>query len=205
MRRSAGAGNLGGYGVGEAPENPAHLQREITKIMDFQEIIRNPFVWGFGLGLLIAGFILKNAIASKIHFKREIRRIEGEMRDMQSHLNTQMKITASGNDSLIKQIEELRVQNENLRVNLAALQNKPDKAEQRQFRIQEMAVSAMREQAPGFAGAWEKAMRQAETEMNSAESGFTKLMRKVVPGLGHSASKAQFTESQSLENTNETL
>jgi uncharacterized membrane-anchored protein YhcB (DUF1043 family) len=107
--------------------------------MELQEILKSTFVWGLALGLLVAGFILKNAISSKLQFKREIRRIEGELRDMQSHLNTQMKITATGNDALTKQIEELRVQNENLRVTLAALQNKPDKAEQRQFRIQEMA------------------------------------------------------------------
>ena len=171
--------------------------------MDFQEMIKNPFVWGFALGLLVAAFILKNAISSKFQFKREIKRIEGEMRDMQSHLNTQMKITATGNDTLTKQIEEFRMQNENLRVNLAALQNKPDKAEQRQFRIQEIAVSAMREQAPGFAGAWEKALRQAEAEMDSAESGFTKLMRKVVPGLGHSAARQPTSQTHTIESPSE--
>ena len=173
--------------------------------MELQEILKSPFVWGLALGLLVAGFILKNAISAKLQFKREIRRIEGEMRDMQSHLNTQMKITATGNDTLTKQIEELKAQNENLRVTLAALQNKPDKAEQRQFRIQEMAVSAMREQAPGFAGAWEKAMRQAEGEMDSAESGFTKLMRKVVPGLGQSSAKLPLSDAPAIENPSDSL
>lgn len=173
--------------------------------MELQEILKSPFVWGLALGLLVAGFILKNAISSKLQLKREIRRVESEMRDMQSHLNTQMKITATGNDTLTKQIEELRVQNENLRVTLAALQNKADKAEQRQFRIQEMAVSAMREQAPGFAGAWEKAMRQAESEMNSAENGFTKLMRKVVPGLGHSSAKQPSLETNTIESAGESI
>jgi len=158
--------------------------------MDFQEIIKSQFVWGLALGLLVAGFILKNAIGAKMGLKREIKRIEAEKREMQSHLNTQMKITATGSDSLSREIETLKAQNENLRVNLAALQNKPDKSEQRQFRLQEMAVSSMREQAPGFAGAWEKAMRQAESDMASAESGFSKLMRKVVPGLGYSGGKA---------------
>lgn len=171
--------------------------------MEFQEIIKNPFVWGLALGLLVAGFILKNAVSSKLQFKREIKRIEGEMRDMQSHLNTQMKITATGHEALTKQIEEFRTHNENLRVNLAALQNKPDKAEQRQFRIQEMAISAMREQAPGFAGAWEKAMRQAEVDMDSAESGFTKLMRKVVPGLGHPAARQPASDTPSIETPSE--
>jgi len=173
--------------------------------MELQEILKSPFVWGLGLGLLVAGFILKNAITSKLQLKREIRRIEGEMRDLQTHLNTQMKITATGNDTLTKQIGELKAQNENLRVTLAALQNKPDKAEQRQFRIQEMALGAMREQAPGFAGAWEKAMRQAETEMASAESGFTKLMRKVVPGLGQSPAKAAASDPQAIETQSESL
>jgi len=173
--------------------------------MDFQEIIKNPFVWGLALGLLVAAFILKNAIFSKLQLKREIRRIEGEMRDLQSHLNTQMKITATGSESLTRQVDELKAQNENLRVNLAALQNKPDKAEQRQFRLQEMAVGAMREQAPGFAGAWEKAMRQAEAEMNSAENGFTKLMRKVVPGLGNSASKSPVSDPQTIEEPGDRL
>ncbi len=167
--------------------------------MNFQDIINSQFVWGLGLGLLVASFILKNAILSKIHFKREMRRIGGELREMQSHLNTQMKITATGNDTLGKQMEELKGQNENLRVTLAMLQNKPDKAEQRHLRIQEMAVGIMREQAPGFAGAWEKAIRQAETDMSSAESGFTKLMRKVVPGLGHSLTKTAASDSQVIE------
>lgn len=171
--------------------------------MSLQDILNSPFTWGLAMGLLVAGFTLKNAIAAKLRFKREIRRIEGEMRDMQSHLNTQMKITATGNEALTKQVEEFRTQNENLRVNLAALQNKPDKSEQRQFRIQEMAVSAMREQAPGFAGAWEKALRQAEAEMDSAESGFTKLMRKVVPGLGHPAARQPATETQAIEGSSD--
>ena len=171
--------------------------------MDWKEIIANQFVWGLALGLLIAGFILKNAIGSKMQLKREIRRIEGEIRDMQSHLNTQMKITATGNESLTKEVTTLKEQNENLRVNLSALQSKPEKNEQRQFRMQEMAISTMREQAPGFAGAWEKAMRQAESEMDAAESGFSKLVRKVVPGLSYSGTRPTATETQVIESKSE--
>ncbi len=155
--------------------------------MNFQEIIQHPFTWGLLLGLLVAGFILKNAFTAKLGMRREIKKLEKEQRELQSHLNIQMKITASGSDSLTKEIDSLKAQNENLRINLATLQTKPEKSEQRQFRIQEMAVRTMREQAPGFAGAWEKAVREAEAEIESAESGFTKLMRKVVPGLGHSS------------------
>ena len=168
--------------------------------MEFQEIIRHPFVWGLLLGLLIVAFVLKSSIASKMQLRREIRRIEADKRELQSHLNTQMKITATGSDALTKEVETLKTQNENLRVNLAAMQNKPDKSELRQFRMQEMAISTMREQAPGFAGAWEKAMRQAESEMESAESGFSKLVRKVVPSLGYSGTRPTASETQVIEN-----
>jgi hypothetical protein len=43
----------------------------------------------------------------------------------------------------------------------------------------------MREQAPGFAPAWEKALRQGEAEVEAAESGLRKLVRRVLPGLGN--------------------
>ncbi len=99
--------------------------------MEFQEIIKHPFVWGLLLGLLIVVFVLKNSIAAKMQLKREIRRIEGEKQDLQSHLNTQMKITATGSDTLTKEVDTLKTKNENLRVNLAVLQNKPDKNELR--------------------------------------------------------------------------
>lgn len=168
--------------------------------MEFQEIIKQPFVWGLLLGLLIVAFILKSSIASKMQLKREIRRIEGEKRELQTHLNTQMKITATGSDTLTKEVETLKNHNENLRVNLAALQNKPDKNELRQFRTQEMAISTMREQAPGFAGAWEKALRQAESDMVSAESGFSRLVRKVVPGLAYSGTRPTASDVQVIEN-----
>ena len=46
----------------------------------------------------------------------------------------------------------------------------------------EAAVSTMREQAPGFAPAWEKAIRDAEAAEEAAEGGLKKLMRKVLPG-----------------------
>jgi len=47
----------------------------------------------------------------------------------------------------------------------------------------EIAVSNMREQAPGFAAAWEKSIRSAEDELQEAEGGFKKLIHKIVPSL----------------------
>ena len=157
-----------------------------------QTALQSPFVWGLLLGLLVAGFLWKSGLTARRHAAAEMRRLQGELRDLQGHLNTQLKINASGNEALQTELEALRRQNENLRVNLAALQQKPGRAEQRLLQIHEAAIRTMREQAPGFAAAWEKAFRQAETDLEAADSGLRKLVRRVIPSLGNSpASPAQ--------------
>jgi hypothetical protein len=149
---------------------------------------QHPFTWGLLLGLLIAGFIWKSGFSARRAVSRDLKRVEEEMKNLQSHLNTQLKINASGNESLQAELESLRKQNETLRVNNAALQQKPGRSEQRQLQIQEIAIRTMREQAPGFAPAWEKALRQGEADVDAAESGLKKLVRRVIPGLGNSGS-----------------
>lgn len=150
--------------------------------------LHSPFTWGLLLGLLIAAFLWKSGFSARRQLARELKRTEGELKNLQSHLNTQLKITASGNDSLQTELEDLRKQNETLRINQAALQQKPGRAEMRQLQIHEIAIRTMREQAPGFAPAWEKALRQGEAEVDAAESGFKKLVRRVIPGLGNASS-----------------
>jgi hypothetical protein len=153
----------------------------------FLEALKHPFTWGLLLGLLIAAFIWKSGFSARRNVARDLKRVEGEMKNLQSHLNTQLKINASGNESLQTELESLRKQNEALRVNNAALQQKPGRAEQRLLQVQEIAIRTMREQAPGFAPAWEKALRQGESEVAASESGLTKLVRRVIPGLGNSS------------------
>ena len=149
--------------------------------------LQNHFIWGLLLGLLITAFVWKSGFSARRNVARELKRVEGEMKNLQNHLNTQLKINASGNESLQAELESLRKQNETLRVNNAALQQKPGRAEQRLLQVQETAIRIMREQAPGFAPAWEKAIRQGESELDAAESGLVKLVRRVIPGLGNSS------------------
>ena len=156
--------------------------------------LQHPFTWGLLLGLLIAAFIWKSGFSARRNVARELKRVEGELKNLQNHLNTQLKINASGNEALQAELETLRKQNETLRVNNAALQQKPGRAEQRLLQVQETAIRIMREQAPGFAPAWEKAVRQGESEVDAAESGLVRLVRRVIPGLGNSSPALTVTE-----------
>lgn len=147
--------------------------------------LQERFTWGLLLGLLIAAFIWKSGFTARRHAARELQRTQAEMKDLQGHLNTQLKINASGNEVLQSELAALKLQNEALRVNNAGLQQKPGRSEQRLLQVYEIAIRSMREQAPGFAPAWEKALRQGESEVEAAESGLKKLVRRVLPGLGN--------------------
>ncbi len=154
--------------------------------MEILQYLKDPFALGLMLGLALAAVAWKSGFSSRRRLSRDIRKLENDMRELQGHLNTQLKINAQGNDTLQRELEELRRQNENLRVSVATLQSKPGKAELRHFQVTESAVRMMREQAPGFAPAWEKAMRQAEVDLEAGESGLKKLVRRVIPGIGNS-------------------
>lgn len=164
----------------------------------FENIIKEHFTWGLLLGLLIAAFIWKAGFTARRNVSRDLRRVEEEMKNLNTHLNTQLKINASGNEALQSELQTLRSQNETLRMNNAALQQKPGRAEQRLLQVHEIAIRTMREQAPGFAAAWEKALRQGEAELEASESGLKKLMRRVIPGMGNSQAPATLTMTDEL-------
>jgi len=148
-----------------------------------QEILSHPFSCGLLLGLGLVFFVWRSGAKDRKFLKAELKRVQGENSELQGHLNTQLKINAKGNELMQNQLDDLREQNETLRVNLSTVQQKPGKAELRKLEVTEIAVSVMREQAPGFAPAWEKALREAEDDQVAAEGGLKKLIRKVVPSF----------------------
>lgn len=148
-----------------------------------QDYLFTPFSAGLFLGLLLTFFTWKSGFSARRVLKKEISRVVNETSELQKHLNTHLKIQGEGSDQLQLQLKELREQNETLRVNISVLQQKPGKAELRHLHIVENAVGVMREQAPGFAQAWEKALRQAEAEQAETEGGLKKLVKKILPAL----------------------
>ena len=150
---------------------------------NFLDILSHPFSWGLMLGLGLSFFVWRSGAKDKKFLKTELKRLGNENSELQGHLSTQLKINSKGNDLLQNQLDEMRDQNEILRVNLSTVQQKPGKAELRRLEVMETAISLMREQAPGFAQAWEKALRESEDDYVAAEGGLKKLMRKVVPSF----------------------
>jgi hypothetical protein len=77
------------------------------------------------------------------------------------------------------ELEQLRKTNENLRITVRSLQNKPGRAEIRQLHVYDKAIHSMLAKAPGFAPTWEMVLKEAEDEIAQTETGIGAFMRKV--------------------------
>jgi hypothetical protein len=137
-----------------------------------EELIKHPFTIGLGVGVVLAVATWFSGVWNR----RQLRR---ELKELQRHLNVQMNITTKGHEEMNRELESLRQQNENLRVTVSTLQQKPGRAEVRTLQVYDRAVNLMQKRAPGFAPVWQQVMDEAEEEMARNEGGLGKLLKKV--------------------------
>ncbi len=139
----------------------------------FHQLVANhtEFAWGFGLGLLLVLLTWVSSLTKNSAIRNEVRRLR-------EHLHTQMDITSKGNSTMRAELESLKTQNENLRVAVKDWQQKPGRAELRMLSVYDRAVRIMNQKAPGFAPAWESALSESETEVESSENGMSAMLRR---------------------------
>jgi Fe-S cluster assembly iron-binding protein IscA len=97
-----------------------------------------------------------------------------------------MKLTNDGNKKQEEILAKLKKENENLRISVQTLGQKPGRAEVRLLNIYDGALRRMMLKAPGFSSAWEIALQEAEREYEENEKGFKSIIKKVFgPSLTH--------------------
>ncbi len=128
--------------------------------------------------LIIAGIILGGAL-SYLKSLFTIRKHKKELKEYKDHLDRQMKITNAGNETLVKELEAMKKEAENLRISVQTLNQKPGRAELRLLNIYDAALRKMMSQAPGFSTAWENSLQEAEREYEANESGLKSIVSKV--------------------------
>jgi len=128
--------------------------------------------------LIIAGIII-GGVVSYLKSLLTIRKHKKELQEYKEHLDRQMKITNAGNATLVQELEKVKKENENLRVSVQTLNQKPGRAELRLLNIYDSALRKMMSQAPGFSTAWENALQEAEREYEANESGLKSIVSKV--------------------------
>ena len=152
------------------------------------EFFDSPFMRGQLTGLAIGLLAVLWTVTRNWWAHRERRRemegrlgaVHAEVEKLRQHLQTQMEINARGNEEQKKQLEDLRLQNENLRILVQSLQQKPENARARQLEVWQRAIERMQAGAPGFAPAWQAAVQEAEAEVVASESGLTRFVKKLL-------------------------
>lgn len=130
------------------------------------------FGTGLGVGLLVAITVWIGKLTVRSTLQKEIT-------GLKDHLHTQMSINAKGYEELKKELELLKQQNENLRITMATLSNKPGRAELKTLHVWDKAIRTLILNSPAFAPAWEMAVAEAKKEVDETDSGMKALVRKV--------------------------
>jgi len=128
--------------------------------------------------LIIAG-VASGALITYLKALLTIRSHKKEITQYKDHLDRQMKITDAGNSKLVQELEKVKKENENLRVSVQTLNQKPGRAELRLLHIYDSALRKMMSQAPGFSTAWENSLKEAESEYEANETGLKSMVTKV--------------------------
>ncbi len=146
------------------------------------DILKHPFTWGLLIGLFALLMIAYVGIVKRLALKRQLAERDKQIADLKSYLSTHLDVTAQGVAQRQTQLEELRQQNENLRMAVAALQDKPDRRDRRTLEIYQRALEMMNENAPAFAAVWQACLRRAEEELAAAQKGaISRVWNKLFP------------------------
>lgn len=148
-------------------------------VLDF---FSEPFVIGLTIGLIVALIVRLRALArareARIDAQGKLDQLKDQVATLKTHLQTQMEITAKGSESLKDEITAQQKTNQNLNETIAALKQKPGRAEIRTLHLYEKAIRIMNARAPGFGSPWESAVQEAEAEIQKEESGVIGWMRR---------------------------
>jgi len=148
----------------------------------------NTFLIGLGIAMVLATYVWLKGVLDR----RELRR---ELNALKEQLHRQMTIVDKGNEKTLAELEELRAQNENLRISVATLKGKPGRAELQTLQVYEQALRLMQKRAPGFAPAWEDALTEAQREADKADTGIIGLVRKAFRPSLHSSAPRQVADA----------
>ena len=129
--------------------------------------------------LFIIGGVVVGWFLSYIKSRFEVSAYKKEIKEYKEHLNRQMRITNEGSKNLEAELSTLKKENENLRISVQTLGQKPGRAELRLLNIYDAALRKMMMRAPGFSSAWEVSLQEAEREYEENEKGFKSIIKKV--------------------------
>lgn len=154
-----------------------------------------PYLIGFGIGLLLVLIVY-------IRESMKRRTLKKDIVNLKNHLQNKLEIEAEAMENRRVQIDQLKQENENLRVTNQTLAQKPGRREVMNMHVYQRAVEIMTESAQGFAPMWQRAMREAEQDIERSDKGHSSFIRKIIPNqiFGDSSSDRKKLNSGTEDN-----
>ena len=137
------------------------------------------FIYGLGIGLIVAAVV---AVVSSSRVSRAKAEEKKEVEKYRKMLSDRMELEAEGLKKVKDENEELKKINENLRVSLLALRDKPGRKEMQRLQILQKAADRLTLNSPGFGPVWQAALKESEDEFQKIYTGFIPFIKRYIPG-----------------------
>lgn len=135
----------------------------------------NDFIVGLIVGLAVA-VVLAVALLSKAASAKKAAKAEVEK--YKRMLQDRMELESDGLTKLKGEVEELKKQNENLRISLNTMSQKPGRKEMQRLDVYQTAAERLSINSPGFAPVWQAALKESEAEFRKTFLGLNPYLRK---------------------------
>ncbi len=138
------------------------------------------FLIGLGVGVVLA-IVLVVTMSVKRH--KENLAANKETERLKRMLTDRMDLESEGLFKLKDQNEELKKQNENLRITLNTYSQKPGRKELARLQVYQLAVDRLTINSPGFGGAaWQAALKESEDEFQKTYvGGVQPFIKRLIP------------------------
>lgn len=135
-------------------------------------------IYGLLGGLAVALIVFMVMIIKVNNLKGENAKEAKRLKDM---LTDRMELESEGVTRLKKENEELKKQNENLRISLQTYAQKPGRKELQRLTVYQLAADRLTINSPGFGAAWQAALKESEEEFEKTYTGLHPFIRKIIP------------------------
>ena len=136
------------------------------------------FLIGLGVGVVLA-IVLVVIMSVKRH--KEMLAVKQETERLKRMLTDRMDLESEGLSKLKEQNEDLKKQNENLRISLSTYSQKPGRKEVARLHVYQLAVDRLTINSPGFGAAWQAALKESEDEFQKTYVGVQPFIKRLIP------------------------
>lgn len=135
----------------------------------------NEMLVGLIIGLCVAFAILCVSVVKTSQIRKAGNK---EVERLKKMLTDRMELESEGVGKLKSQVEELKKENENLRVSLKTLSQKPGRREIQRLEVMQTAAERLTMNSPGFAPVWQAALKESEEEFKKTFLGLNPFLRR---------------------------